>query len=110
MNREDLEPFVGKIVCLDLVNRERPVSRLLEVTDEYVVLKDPYIYVPVPVGSSSMQVQALPYASPLYDVKRLQVSLDHIVVRLDVQPQMEQAYIRETSGIVTETKPSIIVP
>lgn len=109
MKREDLDEFVGKIVCLDLVNRERPVAKLLEVTDEYVVLKDPYIYIPVPVGNS-MQVQALSYAAPLFDVKTLTVGLEHIIARFDLQGQMEQAYIRQTSGIVTETKPSIIVP
>ena len=109
MKREELEEFIGQIVCLDLVNRERPVGRLLEVTDDHVIMKDPYVYVPVPVGSG-MQVQALSYASPLFDVKKLKVALEHVVLKLDVQPQMEQAYIRQTSGIVTETKPSIIVP
>ena len=109
MKRKDLEPFLNKIVCLDLVNRERPVAKLLEITDEYVVLKDPYIYVPVPVGQS-MQVQALSYAAPLFDVKKLTVALEHIVARLEIQTQMEQAYIRQTSGLVTESKPSIIVP
>jgi len=109
MRRDELEEFIGKIICLDLVNCERPVCRLLTVTDDYVVLKDPYIFVPVSVGNS-MQVQAVSYAAPLFDVKKLQVSLDHIMARLDVQPQMEQAYIRQTSSIVTETKPSIIVP
>jgi hypothetical protein len=109
MKREELDEFIGKIICLDMVNRERPVARLLEITDDHVVLKDPYVYVPVPVRDT-MQVQALSYASPLFDVKMLKVALEHIVARLDIQPQMEQAYIRQTSGIVTETKPSIIVP
>jgi hypothetical protein len=109
MKREDLEQFVGKIVCVDMVNRERPVAKLLEVTDEYAVLKDPYIYIPVPVGNS-MQVQALSYAAPLFDVKKLTVGLEHIIALLEVQGQMEQAYIRQTSSIVTETKPSIIIP
>lgn len=109
MKRSDLEPFVGKVVCLDLVNRERPVAKLTEVTDDHVVLKDPYIYVPVPVGQS-MQVQALTYAAPLFDVKTLTVALDHIVTRLDVQGQMEQAYTRQTSGLITDGKPTIIVP
>lgn len=109
MKQSDLEPFVGKIVCLDLVNRERPVAKLIEVTEEYAVLKDPYIYVPVPVGQS-MQVQALTYAAPLFEVKQLNVALEHIVARLDVQGQMEQAYIRQTSGLITDTKPTIIVP
>ena len=107
MKAKDLEPFVGKIVCLDLVNRERPVGKLVEVTDEYAVMKDPYVYIPVPVGQS-MQVQALSYAAPLFDIKKLTIGLAHIIARLDVQAQMEQAYIRQTTGL--ETKPSIIVP
>jgi hypothetical protein len=109
MKREDLESFVGKIICLDMTNHERPVGRLLEVTDTHVVLKDPYIYVLVPAGNG-MQVQALSYGAPLFEVKRLSLEFEHIIMRLDVTPQMEQAYIRQTSGVITETKPSIIVP
>ena len=110
MKREDLEPFVGKIVCLDMVNRERPVGRLLEITDDdHAIIKDPYIYVPVAVGSG-MQVQAVSYAAPLHDMKKIRVHLDHIVMTLSLQAQMEQAYIRQTSGVITDTKPSIIVP
>lgn len=110
MKRNQLEKFIGKIVCLDLVNRERPVGRLTEITqDGDVILKNPYIYVPVPVGQG-MQVQALSYAAPLYDVKEIRLELSHIVTRLDLNPQMEQAYIRQVSGVITETKPSIIVP
>jgi hypothetical protein len=109
MLRKDLEGFVGKIVCLDLVNRERPVCRIVSVTDTHVKIKNPFIYVPVQVGTS-MQVQAISYAAPLFEVKELDIELQHIVSRLELQPQMEQAYIRQTSGVITDTKPSIIVP
>ncbi len=110
MRREDLQAYVGKIVGLDLINRERPISVLLEITDDgYAVLKNPYIYIPVPVGTG-MQVQALSYAAPLFEVKTIRVALEHIMMRLDLQPQMEQAYIRQTSGIITDTKPSFIIP
>jgi hypothetical protein len=110
MKREELEKFVGKVVCLDLVNHERPVGRLVEITEDgHAVIKNPFAYVPVQVGTT-MQVQAISYAAPLFDVKKISVSLDHIIARLDVPTQMEQAYVRETSGVITETKPSIIVP
>jgi hypothetical protein len=110
MKRNELEKFIGKIVCLDLVNRERPVGRITEITEDgTVVLKEPYIFVPVPVGNG-MQVQALSYAAPLFDVKEIRVHLSHIVLKLELQAQMEQAYIRQTSGLITESKPSIIVP
>lgn len=109
MRYEDLADYVGKVVCLDLVNRERPVGKITEVTDTHVTMKNPYIYVPVPAGNS-MQVQALSYAAPLFDVKEIEIELQHVVTRLDVMPQMEQAYIRQTSGVITDTKPSIIVP
>lgn len=109
MRREDLADYVGKVVCLDLVNHERPVCKIVEVTDTHVKVKNPYAYVPVVVGSG-MQVQAFSYAAPLFEVKELDIELHHVIARLDVQPQMEQAYIRQTSGVITETKPSIIVP
>lgn len=109
MKREKLEDFVGKVVCLDLTNRERPVGRITELNDYGVVLKNPYVYVPVPVGNG-MQVQALTYAAPLFPVKELEIGYEHIVARLDMPAQMEQAYIRDTSGVITETKPSILVP
>ncbi len=110
MRKEELVPFIGKIVGLDLVSGERPVAKLIEITDDgHAVLKDPYIYIPVAVGTG-MQVQALSYAAPLFDVKTIRVALEHIMLRLDLQPQMEQAYIRQTSGIITDTKPSFIVP
>lgn len=109
MKREKLEEFVGQVVCLDLVNRERPVGRIAELTEDGLVLKNPYVYVPVPVGNG-MQVQALTYAAPLFDVKELEIPYDHILSKFDVPPQMEQAYIRQTSGVITESKPSIIVP
>lgn len=109
MKREELENYVGKIVCLDLVNRERPVARIIEVTDTHVKLKNPYIYVPVMV-ENRMQVQAVSYAAPLYDVKEITVELQHVVLRLELNPTMEQAYIQQTSGLVTEAKPSIILP
>jgi len=109
MKREHFDSLINHVICCDLVSGERPVAKLIEVTDDHVVLKDPYIYIPVPVGSS-MQVQALAYGAPLYDVKKLSVGYEHIIALLNVQPNMEQAYIRQTSGLVTETKPSIIVP
>jgi hypothetical protein len=109
MKKEELTPYIGKIIACDLVNRERPVCRLQDVTDTHAILKDPYIYVPVPVGQG-MQIQALSYAAPLFDIKEIRVQLEHIMMLLEIQPQMEQAYIRQTSGIITETKPSIIVP
>lgn len=109
MQRKDFEPLIGKIVCLDMINRERPVCRVAEVTDTHVKIKNPFVYVPVTVGSN-MQVQAFSYAAPLHDVKELTVEYQHIIGLLEIQPQMEQAYIRQTSGVITETKPSIIVP
>ncbi len=110
MERKDLESRVGKIVCVDMVNRERPVCRLIELTlDGYAVFKDPLVFVPVAVGQN-FQVQALSYASPLFEVKKLKVALDHIIALIDVPAQMEQAYTRHTSGLVTDTTPKIIVP
>lgn len=110
MKREELEPFLNKIICVDLVNRERPVAKLVGLTDTHATLKDPYIYVPVPVGNTGMQVQALSYAAPLFNVKEITVELQHIVMRLELEGQMEQAYIRQTAGVIAPTKPSIIVP
>lgn len=109
MKYDELKDFVGKIICVDMINRERPVCKLVELTETHAVLKDPYAYVPVAVGAG-MQVQAFSYAAPLFDVKEIRVPLECIIMLLDVPPQMEQAYIRQTSGILTETKPSIIVP
>ena len=110
MKRSELEPYVGKVVALDMLNRERPVCRILELTDDgYAVCKDPVIYLPVPTGAG-MQVQGISYAGPLFEVKKLRVAFEHIVAILDVPTQMEQAYIRHSSGLVTETKPKIIVP
>jgi hypothetical protein len=110
MKRAELEPLVGKVVALDLVSRERPVCRITKITDDgYIVIKDPVVYVPVPTASG-MQVQGISYAGPLFEVKVLRVAFEHIVAILDVPEQMEQAYIRHSSGLVTETKPKIIVP
>jgi hypothetical protein len=110
VKREELTQYVGKIVCCDIVNRERPVCRITEVADDgYVVLKDPVIYIPVPTAAG-MQVQGIAYAGPLFEVKTLRVQCEHIVAVLDVPPQMEQAYIRHVSGLMTETKPKIIMP
>jgi hypothetical protein len=110
MQLHELEPLVGKIVCLDMLNRERPVCRIEEITEDgYVVVKDPVVYVPVPTAAG-MQVQGIAYAGPLFDVKKLRVKFDHIVSIIDVPSQMEQAYIRHTSGLVTEAKPKIIIP
>jgi hypothetical protein len=108
MKRVDFEPFLNKIVCLDLCNGQRPVGRLIEIEDEHVVLNNPHVYVPVPVGSG-MQVQALAYGAPLFDVKKLKIGYQHIISRLELQGQMEQAYIRQISGVITD-KPQIIVP
>jgi hypothetical protein len=109
MKRSDLEPLIGKVVCLDMINRERPVCRVVEVTDVDVLVKNPMIFIPVPAGES-YQVQGISYAAPLFEVKTLRVGYDHIVALLDVPSQMEQAYVRNTSGIVTDTTPKIIVP
>lgn len=110
MKREELLPYVGKIVCLDMLNRERPVCRISEVTEDgYAVVKDPMIFVPVPTNAG-MQVQAITYAGPLFEVKKLRVHHDHVVAILAVPTQMEQAYIGHTTGLVTETKPTIIIP
>jgi hypothetical protein len=110
MKRSELEGYVGKVVALDMLNRERPVCRITEITDDgYVVIKDPVIYVPVPTAAG-MQVQGIAYAGPLFEVKKLRVAFEHIVAILDVPAQMEQAYIRHASGLVTEAKPKIIVP
>jgi hypothetical protein len=109
MRRAELEKYVGKIICFDMVNRERPLARLIELTDDYAIIKDPVIYVPVPTNSG-MQVQAISYAGPLFEVKNLHVGYEHIVAILDAPAQMEQAYIRHTSGLMTEAKPKIIVP
>ncbi len=110
MKRNELEEHVGKVVCLDMLNRERPVCRINELTDDgYVVIKDPVIYIPVPTAGG-MQVQGISYAGPLFDVKKLRVAFEHIVAVLEVPPQMEQAYIRHASGLVTDTKPKFIVP
>jgi hypothetical protein len=110
MKRNDLENFVGKVVCLDLTNRERPVGRLIKIRDDDVaILKNPLIYVPIPV-KDGMNVQALTYAAPLFDVKILNVELINIIDRIDLPSHMEQDYVRRTSSIITENKPSIIVP
>lgn len=110
MKRSELEGYVGKIVGMDIVNRERPVCRISELTDDgYAVIKDPVIYVPV-ATAAGMQVQGISYAGPLFDVKKLRIAFEHIVAILDVPAQMEQAYIRHVSGLVTETKPKFIVP
>jgi len=110
MKRIELEKFVGKVVALDMVNRERPVCRITELTDDgYAVCKDPVIYLPMPTPNG-MQVQGISYAGPLFEVKKLRVAFEHIIAVLDVPPQMEQAYIRHASGLVTEAKPKIIVP
>lgn len=110
MKRSELEPFVGKVVGLDMVNRERPVCRISELTDDgYAVIKDPVAYVPV-ATAAGMQVQGISYAGPMFEVKKLRVAFEHIVAILDVPAQMEQAYVRHTSGLVTEAKPKFIVP
>src|SRR5271170_7595319 len=101
MKREDLLPYVGKVVACDLINRERPVCRIESISDDGIVLlKNPTVYVPVQQGNA-VTVTGVPYAAPLHQVKELAIPCDLIITLLPVPAQMEQEFVRVNSGLIT---------
>lgn len=113
MKIEAMKRLVGRVIALDLVNRERPVVKIVKVSDDGVVsITNPIIYMPIPKPGSTEEyaVAPVPYAAPLFNVTKMDIHVDHIISVIDVPANMEQAYVSQFGGIVTPKASGIVLP
>jgi hypothetical protein len=115
MKRGKLLQYVGRIVVLDLVSRERPVCKITKISEDGVVsITNPINYMPVPRngtdGETSYGIVPVPYAAPLFDVDKMELDCEHIISIIVPPQQIEQLYASTFGGIVTPSSPGLILP
>lgn len=92
----------GKVVALDLANGATVTTRVKSVGEGEVTVGKIMVYHPVPnpQNPTEMQVRPIPYGAPLFEVgETTTLSIDHIIMMLDVPDEMAKAYTQQTSGI-----------
>lgn len=101
----DLVRFKGQICVFMLVNGTEVTAKVTDVSEitETVVLSKPRMFVPTPSARNpaELSVACLPVGYPLHQAdESLRIDAAHIIMIFTPNPDMVNAYIQKTSGIV----------
>jgi hypothetical protein len=105
-----MEKYLNKIVTLDLVNGKEITTRILEINDNIITCSKPLIFVPIPDehNRQNMQIMALPYGHPMYDVgKTIEINTNHVITVFTPTIEQQESYAKHT-GTIVAVPPSAI--
>jgi len=98
----DISEHIGKIVTLDLVNGKEITVRIKSIDKDVVCCSKPLMFVPVPDEHhpNTTKVIAIPYGHPMYEVKDINISINHIITVFQPSQDQQESYAKHTGSIV----------
>jgi hypothetical protein len=95
-----LSASIGKIVMIELANGRDMIGRVHSADGMSVVIKRPAILMMEPGPGGTVRMGLVPYGAPIFPTEEATLQASHVILAHDVPKQVEDQYVKQTSGIV----------